>query len=1502
MINNQYLYNRKKLENAKLRIVDHDACGVGFVASMTGKPKREVVENGIDALKAVWHRGAVDADGKTGDGAGIHIEFSRDFFAEEVEKTGHKLKENQEICLGMVFLPRTNYSAQERCRTLVEQELLNGSFEIHGWRQVPVNPKVLGQKANDTRPEIEQIIFACEKKYNFQELERKLFVIRKKIEKNAAKEQLNDFYISSLSSKSVIYKGMFLAENIADFYPDLIDERFSSRFAIFHQRFSTNTFPSWELAQPFRVIAHNGEINTLNGNVNWMKTHEAGMESDLFENIDDIKPIIKANNSDTASLDAAFELLVRGGRELPIAKMMLIPEAWSKKSKIISKAHRDMYNYLNSVIEPWDGPAAVAAFDGRWIVAASDRNGLRPLRYTITKDKMLFAGSETGMVHVSEQNIQYRGRVGPGQMISLDLDKGKYFNDKKTKDHLASNPIYKEFASNHIDLSKNFKNLKEKNFYRGNELRQRQLLAGLSIEDLEIILHPMIEDAKEAVGSMGDDTPIAVLSSKYRPLSHFFRQNFSQVTNPPIDSLRENRVMSLNTRLGNLENILDDKLTKQKSYLLDSPVLTNSQFKKIRDIFKDELKTIDLSYEINEKNNLKSQLDRIRSEAEEFVRGGAKNLVITDENISEKRVPIPVILALGALQSHLTNLGIRKFVSIHVKSAECLDTHYFAVLIGAGATTVNPYLTIDSIYQRFEKGLFGKLSFDECVQKYVKAINDGLLKIMSKMGISVISSYRGGLNFQSLGLSRSLVSEYFPGLESRISGIGITGIEEMIKNQHSKTFRENIISLPIGGIYKYRHGGETHGYQAKTMHLLQTAVSNDSFSTYKKYSKLVHEMPPIHLRDLLGFKPKKKPIPLDEVESVTEIRKRFGTGSMSMGALSKEAHETLAIAMNRIGGASCSGEGGEDEDRFTPRSNGDNANSRVKQVASGRFGVTAKYLNNCNEIEIKIAQGAKPGEGGQLPGFKVSKYISKLRHSTPGVTLVSPPPHHDIYSIEDLAQLIYDLKQINPIARVGVKLVASTGVGTIAAGVAKAKADIILISGHNGGSGATPQTSVKYVGLPWEMGLTESNQILTMNNLRHKVVLRTDGSIKTGRDVVMAAMMGADEFGIATTSLIAMGCIMVRQCHSDTCPVGICTQRDDLRAKFIGTPEKVVSLFTFVAEEVREILAGLGCKSLNDVIGRTDLLMQISKGSPNLDDLDFNPLLVQADPGDNPRYCDEKIRNEVPHTLDKKIIKDVMPLIKSGQNVELNYNIKNTDRSVGAMLASSLVTTFKDRSFNENQINIKLRGSAGQSLGAFTVKGINLEVIGDCNDYVGKGLSGGTIVVRPARATEIETQKNTIIGNTVLYGATSGKLFAAGQAGERFAVRNSGAISVVEGCGTNGCEYMTGGTTVFLGDVGDNFAAGMTGGMAFVFDLENKLHNLINPNSVIWNKVETDYWKGFLKKLVEEHAKYTKSKYSKKILYEWDININYFFQICPLEMLDKLAQPVTNKGIKKQAG
>ena len=857
------------------------------------------------------------------------------------------------------------------------------------------------------------------------------------------------------------------------------------------------------------------------------------------------------------------------------------------------------------------------------------------------------------------------------------------------------------------------------------------------------------------------------------------------------------------------------------------------------------------------------------------------------------------MLAVGAAHSHLVKNGLRGYCSLNVECSDALDTHSFAILIGVGATTINPYLAIDSIYQRFEKKLFGKSDFESCVLKFKESIDAGLLKIMSKMGISVISSYRGGCNFEAVGLSRAIVSDYFPGMSSRISGIGINGIEEKIKELHKKFTTKNVYTLPIGGLYRYRKSGENHQHQGRLIHLLQSAVGKGSYELYKKYSEGINELPPINLRDLLQFKNKKKPIEVNEVESIEEILKRFGSGSMSHGALSAEAHEVLATGMNRIKGASCSGEGGEDARRFKVLSNGDSANSRVKQIASARFGVTINYLNNANEIEIKMAQGAKPGEGGQLPGFKVTKEIARLRHSTPGVTLISPPPHHDIYSIEDLAQLIYDLKQINPNARVGVKLVASTGIGTIAAGVAKAKADIILVSGHSGGTGASPQTSIKYAGIPWEMGLTEANQILTLNNLRHKVTLRTDGGLKTGRDIVVAAMMGAEEYGMGTSSLVAMGCIMVRQCHSNTCPVGVCSQDKSLREKFSGTPEKVVNLFKFVATEVREILASLGYRSINEIIGRTDLLSQVNKGSPNLDDLDLNPLLVQADPGDNPRFCKDKIINEVPETLDQEIWREIERKIDISKKNFFEYNIQNTYRSVGTRLSHYIYKKFGDGKMNLDIINIKLKGSAGQSLGAFLSKGLKIIVEGDCNDYVGKGLSGGTIVIYPPKNSKFTSKDNAIIGNTVLYGATSGKLFASGQAGERFAVRNSGSLAIVEGCGAHGCEYMTGGTAIILGQIGDNFGAGMTGGMAFVYDKEDNLADFANPSSIIWQTVETDYWKSFLKENLKEFFNETKSILAKSILDNFEKELKKFKQICPIEMLDKLENPITLKSIKK---
>ena len=1479
--------------------MEHDACGVGLIASTEGKKSRTVVDYGIEALKAVWHRGAVDADGKTGDGAGIHLEIPKDFFIEKIEVTGHDY-DNADICVGMIFLPRNDYSSQESCKTIVESELTKNHFSIYGWRQVPVDPKVLGEKALQTMPEIIQVLFKSND-INLidKELERKIYETRKKIENKAFEQSLNNFYICSFSSKSIIYKGMFLAEAISDFYLDLKDKRFVSRFAIFHQRFSTNTAPSWSLAQPFRAVAHNGEINTYRGNKNWMKVHEQEMKSPLFEDINNLKPVIRKGVSDSAALDNVFELLNKSGQPAPLAKLMLVPDAWSKKNKTLPKSHQQLFNFLNSTMEPWDGPAAIAATDNEWVIAANDRNGLRPLRYAVTKDKLLFAGSETGMIQLNEKKILSKGRLGPGEIIGIKIEKGKIFSNDQIKDYLAKE--FKHFNSQIIDLDEKLTIANEKNQFSGDELRRRQHAFGVSLEDLELILHPMAEDAKEATGSMGDDTPLAVLSDKYRPLYHFFRQNFSQVTNPPIDSLRENKVMSLKTRFGNLGNILDfDTLTKENIYVLNSPILSNSQFNKFINFFGNNSLSIDCTFSNEE--NLLGAIGRIQREAEIAVRQGITQIILSDKEISSKKLPMPMLLCVGAINTFLIDKKLRGYVSINVQSGEALDTHSFATLIGVGATTINPYLAFDSLFQRYEKKLFDQYGFDECVLRYIKSVNSGLLKIMSKMGISVLSSYRGGCNFETVGLSRTIVDDYFPGVISKISGIGLNGIEKKIRQIHKEAFESTDTVLPIGGIYRYRKNGETHQYQGKLIHLLQSAVGSNSYQAYKKYAEGIYNLPPINLRDLINFRKKKlgPSIDLTLVEPIEKILKRFGSGSMSHGALSKEAHETLAIGMNRIKGASCSGEGGEDENRFRTMDSGDSANSRVKQIASARFGVTINYLNNCNEIEIKIAQGAKPGEGGQLPGFKVTKEIAKLRHSTPGVTLISPPPHHDIYSIEDLAQLIYDLKQINPKARVGVKLVASSGIGTIAAGVAKAKADIILISGHNGGTGATPQTSVKYVGIPWEMGLTEANQVLTLNNLRHKVTLRTDGGIKTGRDVVIAAMMGAEEYGVATTALVAMGCIMVRQCHSNTCPVGVCTQDDKLREKFTGTPDKIVNLFTFIATEVREILADLGFRSLNEIIGRTDLLMQVNKGSPNLDDLDLNPLFVQADPGSHKRYCDKMEINTVPDTLDQKIWPEIEKKLDSSEKIDKEFIIENTHRAVGTRISHNLYKKYGYEKLHENFLTLKFKGSAGQSFGAFSSKGLKLDLKGDANDYVGKGLSGATIIIKLPEESNLISYENTIIGNTVLYGATSGKLFAAGQAGDRFAVRNSGAVAVIEGCDSNGCEYMTGGTIVILGKVGDNFGAGMTGGMAFIYDKDHEFEKKVNEETIVWQEVETDYWKGILKELILDHHKETNSNLSKQIIANFDEEIKNFLQVCPKEMIDKLENPISlNPKIKE---
>ena len=1474
-----------------------DACGVGMVAATDGQPSRRVVQSAIDALKAVWHRGAVDADGKTGDGAGLHVDLPHRFFDDAIAASGHKVLPNR-LAVGMIFMPRTDLGAQETCRTIVESVIIEAGYTIYGWRQVPVDVSVIGMKAQATRPEIEQIMIAgpMPDEVDAAEFEKNLYLIRRRIEKRVIAAQISGFYICSLSCRSIIYKGLFLAESLSVFYPDLQDHRFESRVAIFHQRYSTNTFPQWWLAQPFRCLAHNGEINTIRGNKNWMLSHEIRMASIAFgDNSEDIKPVIPAGASDTAALDAVFEAICRSGRDAPTAKLMLVPEAWQKDLDT-PKAHAEMYQYLASVMEPWDGPAALAMTDGRWAVAGMDRNALRPLRYTLTADGLLIVGSESGMVVVPESTITAKGQLGPGQMIAVDLAEGKLYDDRAIKDQISGEQDYAAMIGEFLTMDQLPQPSEEEALVRmpRGEMLRRQVAAGQTMEDMELILSPMAEGGKEAIGSMGDDTPLAVISDKPRLISQFFRQNFSQVTNPPIDSLRERYVMSLKTRFGNLANILDTEDRRERVLVLPSPVLTGADWHRLKAHFGRSAAEIDCTFEAEGgPDRLRAAIQRIRNQAEQAVREGRSELFLTDEHVSEGRVAIAGVLAAAAVHTHLVRRGLRSYASINVRSAECLDTHYYAVLIGVGATTVNAYLAEAAIVDRHGRGLFGDLTIEQCLANHRTAIEDGLLKIMAKMGIAVISSYRGGYNFEAVGLSRALVNDLFPGMPAKISGEGYNSLHYSAMLRHEAAWDQHVATLPIGGFYRQRDGGETHAYSAQLMHLLQTAVATDSYSTYLQFARGVGDLPPVYLRDLLQFNFPAEGVAVDQVEAITEIRKRFVTPGMSLGALSPEAHETLAIAMNRIGAKAVSGEGGEDKLRYQPYDNGDNANSTIKQIASGRFGVTAEYLNACDEIEIKVAQGAKPGEGGQLPGFKVTEFIAKLRHATPGVTLISPPPHHDIYSIEDLAQLIYDCKQINPRARVCVKLVSSAGIGTVAAGVAKAHADVILVSGHVGGTGASPQTSIKYAGTPWEMGLSEVNQTLTLNGLRGRIRLRADGGLKTGRDIVIAAILGAEEFGIGTLSLVAMGCIMVRQCHSNTCPVGVCVQDERLRAKFTGTPEKVINLMTFIAEEVRDILARLGVRSLDEVIGRTELLRQVSRGAEHLDDLDLNPVLAKVDASDaERRFSLSTFRNEVPDSLDAQIIKDAAAVFSRGEKMQLTYSVRNTHRAVGTRLSSEITRTFGMSKLADGHVTVRLRGSAGQSLGAFLCKGITLEVFGDANDYVGKGLSGGTIIVRPAVSSPLASQNNTIIGNTVLYGATSGKLFAAGQAGERFAVRNSGATVVVEGCGANGCEYMTGGVAVVLGQVGANFGAGMTGGMAFLYDPEERFARRANPESIVWRRLASAHWEGVLRDLVEEHAARTDSKWSKGLLEDWERVAGHFWQVVPKEMLTRLAHPL----------
>ncbi|MFN0022440.1 MAG: glutamate synthase large subunit [Parvularculaceae bacterium] len=1478
---------------------ERDACGVGLVAAIDGVARRDIVEMALAALKAVWHRGAVAADGKTGDGAGLLVSIPQELFRAYVARMGRTLL-STDLCAGMIFLPRTNLAGQDACRMIVETEIIKGGFNVYGWRQAPVDPSRLGARAALVRPEIEQILFCDLQNRSTDALERALYLIRRRIEKRAREASHQDFYICSLSARSIIYKGMFLAEEIDRFYVDLRDPDFVSSIAIFHQRYSTNTFPEWRLAQPFRMLAHNGEINTLKGNINWMKSHEIRMASAAFgDDQASVKPVIQPGSSDSAALDQAFELLVRAGRSGPMAKSLLIPEAWEKQGATMKEDWRALYAYCNAVMEPWDGPAAICAFDGRWLLAGVDRNGLRPLRYALTADGVLAVGSETGMCPLEGRDVVRRGALEPGRMIVLDTEECRFYEQTEILDALAAKHPYRDWLEAMVELEPEIGPGPEDRLFAPDALMRRQAAAGYSLEDLELVLKPMAATAKEALGSMGDDAPIAVLSDHYRPLSHYFRQSFSQVTNPPIDPLREAGVMSLTTRFKNLGNILASDKTQTDVFVLQSPILTNGMYVRLRALLDQKIVEIDCLYDANDAKgdgaSLRMALDRIRAEAAAALADGAGIVILTDERQDCARVPVPMVLAAGGVHTHLTDIGRRSYCSIIVRSAECMDAHYAAVLVGVGATAVSPYLAFDSIAEAQAAGQYGDLRLGQAAFNYKSALEAGLLKIISKMGISVISSYRGGCNFEALGLSRALVDEFFPGMTSRISGIGLAGIEARAGNLHARAWAGEAPVLPVGGFYRQRTRGERHILEARLVADLHKAVRENDGAAFDRYAAALDGQAPAQVRDLLEPQALGAALGLDEVEPAAAIARRFLTPGMSLGALSPEAHGALNVAMNRLGAKSVSGEGGEDPARYRRLPNGDDANSTVKQVASGRFGVTAEYLNQCTEIEIKVAQGAKPGEGGQLPGFKVTAFIAKMRHATPGVTLISPPPHHDIYSIEDLAQLIYDLKQINPVARVCVKLVSAGGIGAIAAGVAKAKADVILISGHVGGTGASPLTSIKFAGSPWELGLAEAHQVLTLNDLRGSVTLRTDGGIRTGRDVVIAAMLGAEEYGVGTISLVALGCLMVRQCHSNTCPVGICTQDDKLRQRFTGSADHVFALMNFLAGDVRRHLARLGAHSLEEIIGRTDLLDQVSRGSADLDDLDLNPILVRLDPDASPPRSPRQGRIAVEPTLDQRIRPSLNPFFEHGVRMRIDAAISNTDRTIGAALSSEMVRTLPERRLDEDHLELRLKGSAGQSLGAFSVRGLKIVVDGDANDYVGKGLSGATIVVRPASGNAAEG--HSIIGNTCLYGATSGALFAAGRAGGRFAVRNSGATAVIEGCSSNGCEYMTGGMVVILGTVGVNFGAGMTGGEAFVYDPDGAFDRFANPDTILTGAPDAAAQQE-LRTLIELHSAHTGSALAQRLLAGWPASRRAFRHIIAKEAAAQAAEQARLKKVE----
>ncbi len=1488
---------------------EHDACGIGFVASIAGHKSHDIILKGIQVLINLTHRGACGCDPETGDGAGMLIQIPHKFFARECAALGFTLPPEGQYGVGMTFLPVEPHQRLS-CEGILERIIREEGLSVLGWRDTPVDGDAIGRVARASQPYIQQIFIGSPAGMDADTLERKLYLVRKRAEAQVALTNLpnkGDFYLPSLSARTIVYKGLLLAPQMADFYGELSDPDVMSALCLVHQRFSTNTFPTWQLAHPFRYVAHNGEINTLRGNVNWMHARQSVLRSPLFgADMKKLFPVIAPGGSDSANFDNALELLFMAGRELPHAMAMLIPEAWSGNPHM-SAEKRAFYEYHASLMEPWDGPAAIAFTDGRVIGATLDRNGLRPARYIVTHDDLVVMSSEAGVLPISPENVKKKGRLQPGKMFLVDTVAGRIVSDKEIKRRLYSRQPYAQWlAENQVTLDR----LAEPSREHGTDhdtILCRQRAFGYTDEDLKTILAPMAANGQEPVGSMGADTPLACLSDRPQPLFNYFKQLFAQVTNPPIDPIREEMVMSLISYIGTERNILDETPQHCHTLKLPHPIIGNRNLEKLRRVSHGDFlaTTLPTLFPVSAANprpgratgsldeyaaNLERALDSLCRRASLAIQSGYTLLILSDRGLDRDYAPIPSLLALTAVHNHLVREETRTQVALIIESGEPREIMHFALLIGYGASAVNPYLAIETLEDMAVRGLLPDgLTFDKALANYKKAVNKGLLKTFSKMGISTLQSYRGAQVFEAIGLNRALVDRYFTGTASRIEGVGLGVLAREAQMKHALAFQPvtgHDTELPVGGNYQYRVRGEYHLLNPLTISKLQHAVRQGNPQTFQEYADLIdHQNRQLcTLRGLLEIKESPRPVPLEEVEPAAEIVKRFATGAMSFGSISKEAHETLAIAMNRIGGKSNTGEGGEDEARFARDANGDWRRSAIKQVASARFGVTTNYLVNADELQIKMAQGAKPGEGGQLPGHKVDEVIARVRHSIPGVGLISPPPHHDIYSIEDLAQLIYDLKNANPRARISVKLVAEVGVGTVAAGVAKAHADVVLISGDSGGTGASPLSSIKHAGIPWELGLAETQQVLVMNDLRGRIRVQTDGKLQTGRDVVIAALLGAEEFGFATTPLVALGCVMMRKCHLNTCPVGIATQDPALRAKFQGQPEHVINFFFFIAGQVRQYMARMGFRNFDQMVGRVDMLN--ARGAIEhwkARGLDFSAILHSPQaPARIARRCVQAQDHGLHQALDYKLIEHAREALERQAPVHIKLPVRNVHRTVGAMLSGEIARRYGSAGLPEDTIRFDLAGSAGQSFGAFLAKGVTLTLEGDANDYVGKGLSGGRVAVYPPRDSTFLPEQNILIGNVALYGATGGEAFFNGMAGERFAVRNSGATAVVEGLGDHGCEYMTRGMVAVLGKCGRNFAAGMSGGLAYVLDEAGDFaEKRCNTASVDLEPVGADAAR--LRRLIERHVHYTGSPRGNWILENWSAMLPKFIKVFPHE-------------------